>query len=117
MIVLSFQPPETKLRQSMAHLFHLVRCNRYEELNAALAEDHNRHFVNVRPILHPLASLFAALTTRTRLMPIQQARDNIGYTLTHLGKRPIHRVSYLLGNVSDHSQQRPCTGTPSASRS
>jgi len=67
MIVLSFQPPETKLRQSMAHLFHLVRCNRYEELNAALAEDHNRH----PPLSFPLCCAsdthtFNANSTGTR---------------------------------------------------
>jgi hypothetical protein len=41
-------PPEAKLRQAMARLFHLVRCNRHEELNSALTEDHNRDLVNVR---------------------------------------------------------------------
>jgi hypothetical protein len=67
----------------MAHLFHLVRCNRHEELNAALAEDRTRGFVNVHCLCFLLTFIFchSRLRTHTSL----QARDNIGYTLTHLG--------------------------------
>jgi hypothetical protein len=67
----------------MAHLFHLVRCNRHEELNAALAEDRTRGFVNVHCLCFLLMSIFCH--SRLRSHTSLQARDNIGYTLTHLG--------------------------------
>lgn len=71
------------IRKSMNRLFHLVRCNRYGELNTALAENYNRYLVHV--------SMVALQVLEKKLIKAfssAQARDNIGYTLTHLGMWP-----------------------------